>query len=391
MGSSSLGVHINYSHFERDKVLSEYQTVNTPKQPIEDLSRAQQEKVFDDLARWIEEIGRQPEAPSSGGAERDIAGGPLADIEGKAVPIEQLLALETGDGANWFSDEVCDLLQQARESPHFKCDGVPIVDAATYLHAALLAGERGLEGERGGSGSGILSHHSLVKALNERGATLHRLREVQWPESLVAQRSIPAEHRSGGLAGPDMTRILTNAARLARGRARSDATIFGRHALASVDPVRGRARGLLATRRGRPTLQRRSESFLGIHPQSLSAARKGTPAAWGGHYCLGNYRRRFSEGFAGVGQAEGGSALQPVLRHRRDGFAGERQAWRATGRRGARRSSTFMHMLEEAVDRATEDDAHTPELFIKNVVHIRFNAWHYISCALQLAETPPCA
>ena len=44
--------------------------------------------------------------------------------------------------------------------------------------------------------------------------------------------------------------------------------------------------------------------------------------------------------------------------------------------------STFMHMLEEAVDRATEDDAHTPDLFIKNVVHIRFNAWHYIDANL---------
>jgi Sulfatase-modifying factor enzyme 1/TIR domain len=50
------GVHINYSRFDRDEVLSEYQTVNTPDQPIEDLSRAQQEKVFDGLARRIEEL-----------------------------------------------------------------------------------------------------------------------------------------------------------------------------------------------------------------------------------------------------------------------------------------------------------------------------------------------
>ncbi len=52
-----LGVHINYSDFENDEVLSEYQTVNTPDQPIEDLgSRGQEEKVFRDLARQIREL-----------------------------------------------------------------------------------------------------------------------------------------------------------------------------------------------------------------------------------------------------------------------------------------------------------------------------------------------
>jgi hypothetical protein len=52
-----LGVHINYSDFENDRILSEYQTVNTPNQPIEDLeSRGQQEKVFRDLARRIREL-----------------------------------------------------------------------------------------------------------------------------------------------------------------------------------------------------------------------------------------------------------------------------------------------------------------------------------------------
>jgi hypothetical protein len=50
------GLHIGYSRFDRDKILSEYQTVNTPDEPIEDLSRAQQEKIFDKLARRIEEL-----------------------------------------------------------------------------------------------------------------------------------------------------------------------------------------------------------------------------------------------------------------------------------------------------------------------------------------------
>jgi hypothetical protein len=50
------GLHINYSRFDRDEILSEYQTVNTPNEPIEDLSRAQQEKIFDALARSIEEL-----------------------------------------------------------------------------------------------------------------------------------------------------------------------------------------------------------------------------------------------------------------------------------------------------------------------------------------------
>jgi hypothetical protein len=51
-----LGVHINYSHFEDDEILSEYQTANTPDNPIKSLSEADQEKVFKDLARRVREL-----------------------------------------------------------------------------------------------------------------------------------------------------------------------------------------------------------------------------------------------------------------------------------------------------------------------------------------------
>lgn len=64
-----LGVHINYSRFDRDRVLSEYQTINTPDQPVEGLSRAQQEQVFDDLARRIEELLEPRSANSAGSPE----------------------------------------------------------------------------------------------------------------------------------------------------------------------------------------------------------------------------------------------------------------------------------------------------------------------------------
>lgn len=55
-GVTILGVHINYSRFDRDAVLSEYQTINSPSEPIEDLPKARQEKIFDELARRIEEL-----------------------------------------------------------------------------------------------------------------------------------------------------------------------------------------------------------------------------------------------------------------------------------------------------------------------------------------------
>jgi hypothetical protein len=51
-----LGVHINHSRFDRDRVLSEYQTINPPHEPIEGLSKTEQEEVFDALARRIEEL-----------------------------------------------------------------------------------------------------------------------------------------------------------------------------------------------------------------------------------------------------------------------------------------------------------------------------------------------
>ena len=51
-----LGVHLSASRFDRDQVLSEYQTVNSPGRPIESLARSDQEVVFDALARRIEEL-----------------------------------------------------------------------------------------------------------------------------------------------------------------------------------------------------------------------------------------------------------------------------------------------------------------------------------------------
>ena len=56
-----LGVHINYSSFDSDRTLSEYQTINPPHEPLESLgTKAEQEKVFDKLRRRIEELLENP-------------------------------------------------------------------------------------------------------------------------------------------------------------------------------------------------------------------------------------------------------------------------------------------------------------------------------------------
>ena len=143
-----LGVHINYSDFENDRVLSEYQTVNTPKQPIEDLElRGQQEKVFRDLARRIRELvplrrpapepwldDRDDLAPMKdrGAQKRNIAAVPEL-VEGAAtssrglrfskkhilVPVACLLALFLV--ALYFTvtpePVICDLEKQAHGKP----------------------------------------------------------------------------------------------------------------------------------------------------------------------------------------------------------------------------------------------------------------------------------
>jgi TIR domain len=63
------GLHISYSRFDRDQILSEYQTVNTPDQPIEALQRPQQEKIFDKLARRIEELLCPPRVDNHGSGQ----------------------------------------------------------------------------------------------------------------------------------------------------------------------------------------------------------------------------------------------------------------------------------------------------------------------------------
>jgi tetratricopeptide (TPR) repeat protein len=49
-----LGVHVSHSRFDRDRVLSEYQTVNPPGRPLKALSEVEQDRILDDLARRVE-------------------------------------------------------------------------------------------------------------------------------------------------------------------------------------------------------------------------------------------------------------------------------------------------------------------------------------------------
>jgi len=59
-----LGVHINYSSFDTDRTLSEYQSINPPSEPLESLTtKAEREKVFDQLRRRIEEL-LEPSGPA---------------------------------------------------------------------------------------------------------------------------------------------------------------------------------------------------------------------------------------------------------------------------------------------------------------------------------------
>jgi hypothetical protein len=57
-----LVVHVGPSRFERDPVLSKYQSVNQPKPSIGELTKPRRERVFDDLARAIENLGSSPAA-----------------------------------------------------------------------------------------------------------------------------------------------------------------------------------------------------------------------------------------------------------------------------------------------------------------------------------------
>jgi KAP family P-loop domain/Putative peptidoglycan binding domain len=331
----------------------------------------------------------EPGEDTSGTATGDIAIGLFGDIEGKAVPIEQLLALKTEGGSNRFSDEVRDLLHQAREYPHLECDGVPVIDAASYLRAALLAGES----------RGARSEHSLVKALSARDLTLDEVRSVRWPEKLEGHTSIPAEHRSGGLAGPDMTRILANAVRFAQRTDPHGATIFGRHAMAALiqsDEGRAAAADLqLIGDDAKAFFEAIHKAFL-EHVKEVSLGED--PAVWDS--ILSDFPSDLPE----WAKRKEIRRLNPSydtdetvsLEHDRLGMRRDVEALAdliclkaakpplAIGLFGDWGSgkSTFMGMLSEAIDRATTDDAHTADLFVKNVAHIRFNAWHYVDSTL---------
>jgi hypothetical protein len=60
-----LCVHVGPSRFERDPVLSVYQSVNSPSRSIRELATPRRERVFDDLARTIENLLSSSEVPLS--------------------------------------------------------------------------------------------------------------------------------------------------------------------------------------------------------------------------------------------------------------------------------------------------------------------------------------
>jgi hypothetical protein len=400
-----LGVHISHSRFDRDPVLSNYQTVNAPDRPIADLSTSEQERVLDDLARKIEHSNYRPGRtegetalePGSAGPEWDIKTDPLAEIEGKVVPIEQLLALKAEDGEYYFSSSVRYLLREARKYPHFEYDGVPIVDAAAYLRAALL------ESKNRKSSSINHSHYSLAKALNAQGVTLRKLRDLRWPEKIDAQNSIPAKYRKGGLVHSDMTKILAEATRFSQlTRAR---ITHARHVLAAlVQSEEGRAALWQIVVGDEAPLREDPRRFFGATYEAFLKHVQERPlrhedsAIW--NAIVSNFPRDLPE-----------SAQRREILRLNPSYDSDETVSLERDRLGMRREvdaladliclkaakpplaiglfgdwgsgkSTFMRMLEGAIDHATKDDAHKPDLFVKNVVHIHFNAWHYIDANL---------
>jgi hypothetical protein len=125
-GLAILGVHISYSHFEDDEILSEYQTVNTPNQPIKSLSEADQDKVLRDLARRIRElVPLRPAAPENG------------RLDEVCVPPERSIAVgpeSAGEAAESISKKLF-RFSEPRIIVLLACLLVPVLGAALYTIA----------------------------------------------------------------------------------------------------------------------------------------------------------------------------------------------------------------------------------------------------------------
>lgn len=346
--------------------------------------------------------------PSGFGTKQLLDIGPLANVEGRFVRISDLAALLTTDGKQHFSRAVLDVLERARREPRLISEeGYPVVDAWAYLRAAILVGSKQAQGRP----SEENVHQFLVEwftntALDLDGIGKGQVLETSWVES---ENDGPSGSNDGDMAGsnavahPELTQIIADAARIVQRTHKFQSRIDARHMILAIlrsEPGRGALAELdLIDPSKQSDFVQLVQSYRRYR---LDHAFTSEPAeAWEEVWSELDTARipdwakpsepivlyhpsydsdevvRLSDDALGVAKDVRSLAELICLKDANPPLAiGLFGDWGAG-------KSTFMEMLEEAIDDVTTRASKESRLpFVRRVAHIRFNAWHYMDATL---------
>ncbi len=331
-------------------------------------------------------------------ATKEAEPGPLDDVAGKSVLLEDLLALKLKSGGVYFSDTVRRTLSDAAAAPEFVTDdGLRIITPYSYLRAAYIDG--------GNASDGTLksAHDFFTEWLDERSETPGSL-------NLVPQVTVEDLSKGEGAAvSTDLIAIFARAGILVQWTTWNQKRIDARHVLAAfvLEPAGLQAFADLGGVAVKPaeffgTLR---DGFIAhlegqAHTSELATAWPAifAPLDREGHFAalrlnqpvLIQYPDYVSDSPATLdsdqlGVANDARALADLICLKE---ADPPLAVGLFGNWGAGKS-TFMRMIREAVDEnaAKVKEARNTHLenalpFVERVVHIEFNAWHYLDANL---------
>ncbi len=308
---------------------------------------------------------------------------PIHAVAGKFARVEDIIALKLEDGDNAFSISTQDVLRRAVAYPaRESLDGEAIIDPGSLLKAAAIKGAG-----RSPGGTAQPTHMDEILAAFVRDAT----RDDKRAPDVWHRTPAGAERIEAALADPALTRALNRAAQLVEILSAPQERVDIRHALfAALETVEGQ-RALL----DQPWVERGQDAFdalvqrvftpfshFGDDPEAIGYVQSETPRLH--PEALHDHRSEIHHEADravttleqdALGVAPRVQALAEVMSLREP--APTPLAIGLFGEWGSGKSS-FMHMLRGAVERIKTRAAANPELpFVRNPVHIWFNAWHY--------------
>ena len=325
--------------------------------------------------------------------------GPLADVVGKAVFLDDLVDLKLKSGGDYFSETVKQTLNNAAHAPEFVTDdGIRVITPYSYLRAAYVDGGNPEEKK------GDQTAHDFLAEWVEKW--VEGARELNLERGAVSDA--PAVEANVAVSA-DLVALFAHAAIIVQQTHLRQKRVDARHILAAflLFPQGLQAfvdKGVITALPADPFRYLRDEFLEHILDQATRAENK---QAWGNVFSPLDDNSHFDglrlNQLVTVHYPDYASDTPGTLEGDQLNVADDARALADLiclndadpplavglfGNWGAGKS-TFMQMIEEAIGENTDKVREARRLqqigripFVERVVHIRFNAWHYLDANL---------